>query len=228
MKPPVIVFDLDGTLVDTAPDLLDSLNHVVTAEGLAPIDPPTLRALVGRGGRVLLQRAFAAQGRTIEPAELDRLFIAFITHYRAGMPGCSQPYEGVVACMDRLAQAGFTLAVCTNKPESLSVALLDALDLSARFAAICGADTFPVRKPDPGHLTGTIARAGGEANRAVMIGDSNTDIDTAKAAGIPVVAVDFGYSTEPVATLAPDRVISHYDELTVMMVEALMATGVAI
>lgn len=227
MKPPVIVFDLDGTLVDTAPDLLDSLNHVVTAEGLAPIDPSTLRALVGRGGRVLLQRAFAAQGRTIEPAELDRLFMAFITHYGAGMPGRSQPYEGVVACMDRLAEAGFTLAVCTNKPESLSVALLDALDLSARFAAICGADTFPVRKPDPGHLTGTIARAGGGANRAVMIGDSNTDIDTAKAAGIPVVAVDFGYSTEPVATLAPDRVISHYDELTVMMVEALMAKTAA-
>lgn len=225
MTRPVLVFDLDGTLVDTAPDLLDSLNHVVAAEGLAPIDPAALRSHVGHGGRVMLQRAFAGQGRKVEPADLDRMVDTFVAHYAAGMPGRSVPFDGAIDCMDRFATAGFTLAVCTNKYEGLSRTLLGGLGIADRFAAICGADTFAVKKPDPGHLTGTIKMAGGEPGRAVMVGDSKTDIDTAKAAGIPVVAVDFGYALEPVATLGPDRVISHYDELTVALADDLMAPG---
>lgn len=217
MTHPIIVFDLDGTLIDTAPDLLDSLNHVITAEGLDPVDAGDLRSHVGHGGRVMLRRAYDAQARALSDDQLERLLAVFIDHYTANMPGRSKPFDGAVACMDRLEEAGFVLAVCTNKFEAMSRQLLDALGLSDRFAAICGADTFPVRKPEPGHLTGTIEMAGGDRNRALMVGDTDTDINTAKAAGIPVVAVDFGYSTQPVDTYTPDRIISHFDTLTPQM-----------
>lgn len=221
MSRPLIVFDLDGTLIDTAPDLLDSLNHVITGDGLEPIPPAELRAHVGHGGRAMLRHAYAAQRKPIDDAVIERQLRAFVDHYAAGMPGRSQPFDGALACMDRFADAGWLMAVCTNKLEGLSRTLLAALGLADRFAAICGADTFDVRKPDPGHLTGTIDRAGGMPSTTVMIGDSGTDIDTARAAGIPVVAVDFGYATKPVASLAPDRVISHFDALTVELASTL-------
>ena len=223
MTRPTIVFDLDGTLIDTAPDLLDSLNHVITGEGLAPVAPDRLRAHVGHGGRAMLKRAYAAQERHLDEAVLERLSGAFIAHYMAGMPGRSRPFAGATDCLARFAGAGWRMAVCTNKLEHLSRTLLGALGLDGRFAAICGADTFAVRKPDPGHLTGTIERAGGTRDNAVMVGDSKTDIDTAKAAGIPVVAVDFGYATEPVETLLADRVIGAFDALTVDGAAALIA-----
>ena len=223
MTRPTLVFDLDGTLIDTAPDLLDSLNHVITREGLAPVAPDRLRAHVGHGGRAMLERAYAAQDRHLDAATLERLSDAFFQHYADGMPGRSRPFAGATGCLARFAGAGWRMAVCTNKLEHLSRTLLGALGLDERFAAICGADTFAVRKPDPGHLTGTIERAGGTRDNAVMVGDSKTDIDTARAAGIPVVAVDFGYATEPVATLRPDHVIGAFDALSVDMATALIA-----
>lgn len=220
---PIIVFDLDGTLIDTAPDLLDSLNHVITAEGLDPVSTTDLRSHVGHGARAMLRRAYKAQDRALPEARLERLVDIFIEHYTANMPGRSRPFEGAVACMDRFEEAGYVLAVCTNKFEAMSRQLLDALGIGKRFAAICGANTFAVRKPEPGHLTGTIDMARGDRDRAVMIGDSDTDINTAKAAGIPVVAVDFGYSPQPVHTFAPDRVISHFDALTLHMANELIS-----
>ncbi|WP_306025832.1 phosphoglycolate phosphatase [Oceaniradius stylonematis] len=222
MTRPIIVFDLDGTLIDTAPDLLDSLNHVITAEGLDPVSTADLRSHVGHGARAMLRRAYTAQERALPDARLEYLVAVFIEHYTANMPGRSRPFDGAVACMDRFEAAGFVLAVCTNKFEAMSRQLLEALGIGERFAAVCGANTFPVRKPEPGHLTGTIDRAGGDRNRAVMIGDSDTDINTAKAAGIPVVAVDFGYSPQPVDTFAPDRIISHFDALTPLMANELI------
>ncbi len=222
MTRPIIVFDLDGTLIDTAPDLLDSLNHVITAEGLDPVSTADLRSHVGHGARAMLRCAYTAQERALPDARLEHLVAVFIEHYTANMPGRSRPFDGAVACMDRFEAAGFVLAVCTNKFEAMSRQLLEALGIGERFAAVCGANTFPVRKPEPGHLTGTIDRAGGDRNRAVMIGDSDTDINTAKAAGIPVVAVDFGYSPQPVDTFAPDRIISHFDALTPLMANELI------
>ncbi|MBO6552577.1 MAG: phosphoglycolate phosphatase [Roseitalea sp.] len=222
MTRPIIVFDLDGTLIDTAPDLLDSLNHVITVEGLDPVSTADLRSHVGHGARAMLRRAYTAQERALPDARLEYLVAVFIEHYTANMPGRSRPFDGAVACMDRFEAAGFVLAVCTNKFEAMSRQLLEALGIGERFAAVCGANTFPVRKPEPGHLTGTIDRAGGDRNRAVMIGDSDTDINTAKAAGIPVVAVDFGYSPQPVDTFAPDRIISHFDALTPLMANELI------
>lgn len=223
MPRPIIVFDLDGTLIDTAPDLLDSLNHCLDFAGLCAAAPAELRRFVGMGGRVMIERAFAAQNRALAQERLDELLALFLKHYSDNLPGGSQPYPGVIAALDRLEAAGYTFAVCTNKYERLSTALIGALGLDHRFAAICGQDTFAFRKPDPRHLLETIAMAGGDPARAIMVGDSRTDIDTAKAAGIPVVAVDFGYTDRPVHEFSPSRVISHFDELTLEMAEELLA-----
>ncbi|WP_378950712.1 phosphoglycolate phosphatase [Mesorhizobium sp. ANAO-SY3R2] len=225
MAQPIIVFDLDGTLVDTAPDLLDSLNHTLVAGGLARVDDKAFRRFVGQGGRVMIERAFAAQQKSLHADEHDRLLDIFLDHYSLNIPGRSQPYPGVVAAMDRLASAGYLLAVCTNKYEKLAVDLIGELGLSERFAAITGPETFGIRKPDPRHLTETIAMAGGDVSRAVMVGDSVTDIDTAKAAGIPVVAVDFGYTDRHVSEFEPSAIISHYDELTLGLAEKLISAA---
>lgn len=223
MGKPIIVFDLDGTLVDTAPDLLDSLNHTLDAGGATRTDGAGFRQFVGHGGRVMIERAYHAQKRALPAAEHDRLFALFLEHYGASIPGQSKPYPGVVESLDRFRDAGYLLAVCTNKTEDFSRRLLVALGMSGYFEAICGQDTFAFRKPDPRHLTETIRMAGGNAGEAVMVGDSRTDIDTAKAAGIPVVAVDFGYTDRHVREFDPSKVISHFDELTVALAGQLIA-----
>lgn len=222
MPQPIIVFDLDGTLVDTAPDLLSSLNHCLSLAELSPVDSAELRKFVGMGGRVMIERAFEAQRRQLADGEMDRLMAVFLDHYGGNMPGESAPYPGVVAAMERFEQAGYLAAVCTNKYEAMSRSLLDALGLSPRFRAICGQDTFAFRKPDPRHLVETILMAGGDPAHAIMVGDSRTDIDTAKAAGIPVIAVDFGYTDRHVREFEPSHVISHYDELTLDLAARLL------
>ncbi len=222
MSQPIIVFDLDGTLVDTAPDLLDSLNHTLGAGGAAMADTAGFRQFVGHGARVMIERAYHAQQRALAADEHDRLFALFLDHYGANIPGRSKPYPGVVEALARFKSAGFLMAVCTNKTEAFAKLLLTSLNLDRYFAAICGQDTFDCRKPDPRHLTETIRVAGGSAERAVMVGDSRTDIDTAKAAGIPVVAVDFGYTDRHVREFDPSRVISHFDELTVELANELI------
>lgn len=222
MTRPTIVFDLDGTLVDTAPDLLASLNHCLASVDLPVVDEKDIRRYVGLGSRVMIERAYAAHSRHLREGELDELQALFLRHYEAEMPGVSKPFPGTEAALARFADAGWNLAVCTNKYEGLSRKLLAGLSFQDRFAAICGSDTFAWRKPDPRHLVSTIAEVGGDTDMAVMVGDSVTDIDTAKAAGVPVVAVDFGYTDKPVATLEPSRVVSSYDELTVGLAEDLI------
>lgn len=222
--PPIAVFDLDGTLAETAGDLIGTLNVLLRREGLAELPLSQARELIGAGAKALIRRGFEAEGRSIGEAEHERLFDAFIAHYGEHLADSSHLFDGVVEALDRLEQSGFRLAVCTNKYEGQSVKLLNLLGIADRFAAICGRDTFPQAKPDPRHLTGTIAQAGGDPARAVMVGDSRTDIDTAKAAGIPVVAVTFGYTDTPVADLAPDRVIEHFSELHEAVV-ALVPAG---
>ena len=156
----------------------------------------------------MIVRGLKAEGRTLDVAEVDRLVSDFIDHYSVHIADRSRPFPGLEATLDALAARGCRFAVCTNKLEWLAVRLLDALALSKRFAAICGGDTFGLQKPDPELLRRTIARAGGDADWAVMVGDSITDIATARAAGVPVVAVDYGYSQTPVTELGADRVIS--------------------
>ena len=213
MKPPILVLDLDGTLVDTAPDLVRALNAVLIAEGMAPVALGASLAMVGHGARAMIEAAFAAAGQAPETRDLDRLMVDFVAHYAAHIADHSRPFAGAEAALDRFAEAGWLLAICTNKLEGLARQLLGALGLADRFAAITGQDSFGFRKPDPRHLTETIRLAGGSAARAVMVGDSVTDIDTAKAAGVPVVAVTFGYSTVPVEDLGPDRVIGGFDAI---------------
>jgi len=208
-----IVFDLDGTLVDTAPDLIDTLNLVLAREGLPRMPFEAARRLIGGGARALIERALAAEGRPATKPEVDRLFAGFIEHYSAHIADRSRPYPHVETTLDRLAAQGHRLAVCTNKLERLSRRLLTALNLTERFATVCGQDTFGMMKPDPDVFRQTVRRAGGEPTTAVMVGDSGTDVRTARAANVPVIGVDFGYTDVPIATLQPDRIISSYGEL---------------
>ena len=213
MPAPIIVFDLDGTLIDTAPDLIDTLNVVFTREGLPPVAYETARNLIGGGARAMIANGIAAEGRVLEPLKLEQMFDDFIAHYSAHVADRSLPFPGLVGALDALAVGGYQFAVCTNKLERLSVMLLEKLKLADRFEAICGQDTFGIQKPEPEILRRTIAAAGGSPQRAIMIGDSLTDICTARAASIPVIAVDFGYSERPVSEYKPDQIISNFAQL---------------
>jgi phosphoglycolate phosphatase len=208
-----IVFDLDGTLIDTAPDLIHTLNLVLTHEGLSAVPYATARNLIGGGAQVMIRRALAAEGRDATDAEMDRLYAAFIAYYSEHIADRSRPFPGLDSALNDLRAAGHALAVCTNKLEWLSLRLLKALNLTHRFAAICGPDTFGVMKPDPEVFRQTVRRAGGEPSRAFMVGDSKTDILTGRAARVSVIAVDFGYTDVPIASLQPDRIISSFSEL---------------
>lgn len=209
----LLVFDLDGTLADTALDLVRTLNVILARGGLDGLPLQDARSFVGGGARALIQRALAAQGVEAGGARLDEMLAAFMAHYEAHIAENTVLFPGVIAALDRFERAGFDFAVCTNKAEHASVLLLGALGIKSRFRAICGKDTFAVFKPDGDALLQTIARAGGDPAKAVMVGDSQTDIDTARNAKVPVVAVNFGYSKEPVLRFEPDAVIGHYDEL---------------
>jgi phosphoglycolate phosphatase len=206
-----LVFDLDGTLADTAPDLMGALNFVLKREGVAPLPVGAARRLLGAGGRALIQRGFAESGREIDAATLERLFVDFLAYYNAHIADGSTLFPGVVSCLDRCAGAGWRLAVCTNKMELSTKLLLGKLGVLDRFAFVCGQDTFGIGKPDPKPLVETVRAAGGALESAVMVGDSKTDVAIARAAGVPVVCVDFGYTDVPVAELGPDRVVSHFD-----------------
>ena len=213
MPASLIVFDLDGTLVDTNRDLIPALNHAIAGEGIAPVGVDDVGHVVGEGARRMIERAFELRGATVPANRLDLLHRTFLKHYEAHIADLSQPYPGLLDAMDRLAADGWRFAVCTNKVEHLSRRLLDLLALAPRFDAIAGADTFGVRKPHPDHIVRTIEAAGGDPSRTVMVGDSVNDIAAAKAVPVPVVAVDFGYTDRPVRDLGPDAVISHYREL---------------
>ena len=208
-----IVFDLDGTLVDTAPDLIDTLNLILRQQGLPIVPFATARNMIGGGAKGMIERALAAEGRSCSTKEVEHLYEAFVAHYAAHIADRSLPFPNLEATLDGLAAAGYRLAVCTNKLEWLSIRLLQTLKLEQHFATICGQDTFGMQKPDPEIFRRTVRRAGGEPTRAIMIGDSKTDIATARAAGVAVIAVDFGYSDVPIRTLEPDRVISSYTDL---------------
>ena len=222
MSAPTVVFDLDGTLVDTAPDLVASLNHTIAAKGLAPVTYEDLTHLVGHGARAMIERAFRLRSHPLDENELPDMLDRFIEHYLAHMPGESRPYPGLLDALDRLRSAGMRLAVCTNKMESLARPLIEGLGMSRYFAAITGGDTFAVRKPYAEHLTGTVRLAGGEIARTVMVGDSLNDLKVAVNAGVPSIGVPFGYSDVPIQTLDPTVLIGHFDELTPELVESLL------
>jgi phosphoglycolate phosphatase len=188
-------------------------------EGYASTPLENARALLGAGARALILRGLAAQGISIPDAKVEEMFQLFLTHYESRIADDSRLYPGVIEALDALAARGDIFAVCTNKVERPAKLLLEKLGVAGRFAFICGQDTFGVAKPDPLPLLRTIQEARGEITRTLMIGDSRTDIATARAAGIPVIAVDFGYTDRPIEEFSPDRVISHFSELPAAVAE---------
>jgi len=219
-SPRIVVFDLDGTLVDTAPDLINALNFVLAREGLAPVPLAAARNMIGAGVRKLVERGLEAEGVEASPADMTRMMDDFIAYYAEHIADDSRPFDGLEAALDDLAGHGYRFAVCTNKLEWLSKRLLERLNLSGRFAAICGADTFGITKPDPAIFRQTVARAGGEVSQAIMVGDAGPDVGVARRAGVPVIGVSFGYTEVPIADLKPDRVIDHMSELKAARAES--------
>jgi phosphoglycolate phosphatase len=214
----VVAFDLDGTIADTAPDLAASLNHTLTAMGRQTVPTEMVRHLIGHGSRALLRRGLAASGEASETL-VAAGYPIFLDHYAANICVGTSVYPGLAAALDELKDEGVAVALCTNKPERLTHLLLDALGWTNRFDSIVGGDTLALRKPDPAPLREAIARAGPERSRragggrAAFIGDSIIDADTARAAGVPFVAVSFGFSDRPASELGADAVIDSYAEL---------------
>lgn len=218
----VIAFDLDGTLVETAPDLIGTLNMMLAERGLAEVPLASARHLVGSGARVMLEHGFAEAGAICDPADMPGLLERFIALYLDRIADHSHAYEGVEAALDALAADGAVLCVVTNKRTDLSLALLEKLGLLDRFAAVVGSDAVSRRKPDPAHLIEAAALAGGDPARMVMVGDSANDVIPARAAGIPVIAVTFGYTEIPAHALGADRVVEHFRDIPAA-VRALLA-----
>jgi len=205
-----IAFDLDGTLVDTAPDLVRALNEVVATDGLAPVDLADVRMMVGRGARVLIERAYSAQKKSLDPDRVNDRVADFIDIYKSDIARLSRPFPDAVQILENLKAKGARLSVCTNKPSVLADALIDALDLAEFFERIIGPDRTEVKKPDAAHFWSSVGDAG---PNLALIGDSITDSACAKAAGIPCVILTHGYSEIPHDALGADAVLDHFCSL---------------
>lgn len=212
MTQKAVIFDLDGTLVDTAPDLWRATNHVLTGAGRSEVSLDQVRAFVGHGARKLIARGFAATGSPLEPSEIEPLYEKFVTYYGGHIASGSAPFPGCIALLDLLKAKGVLIGICTNKLEGLSVRLIEALGLASYFAAIVGPDTIGIAKPDPAPYREALRRMGAQSARSLLVGDSETDVLTARAAGVPIVGVTFGYTAEPIATFKPDALVSHFSE----------------
>jgi len=216
--PGTVVFDLDGTLVDTALDLTAALNHALAVLGRPPVPAAEVRHMVGHGARKLLERGLAASGEAT-PECVEAGVAPFLGFYADHIADGSRPWPGVEAALDALAAAGCRLAICTNKPVVLSRALVAALGWEARFGANLGFDSVPRAKPDAGHVLAAIAAVGGDRGDCVFVGDSITDVSAARAAAVPVIAVSFGFSDRSPAELGADRLIDHFDDLVAALAD---------
>jgi phosphoglycolate phosphatase len=222
MPSPLLVFDLDGTLADTAPDLLATLDEILPRHGFRSEIDPDFREGIGHGARSLIEYALARQGIAVDARKLDQIFADFLTHYEANICVKTRLFPGALPLLDRFARSGWEFAVCTNKPVRMSRLLLARLGITERFAAVCGGDSFPYKKPDPAHLLDTIAAARGAREKAVMVGDSRTDLDTARGANVPFIGVTFGYTPTPMATLGPDVLVESFDAIQPKETAALL------
>jgi phosphoglycolate phosphatase len=207
------VFDLDGTLVDTAADLISATNRTIGRLRLPPAPAGMLRPVVNLGARAMIEAGLLHHGVSKSAAEVDALLEVFLNDYARNIAVESRPFPGALEALAGLRADGARLGVCTNKREHLARKLLSALKMDGLFDAVTGRDTLPVHKPDPGHLIGTVILADGDLGRCIMVGDSEIDIRTSRAAGIPVIGVGFGYSREPIASFKPDYVLNHFNQL---------------
>ena len=213
---PTLIFDLDGTLVDTAPDLLEAANAVLTARDRPPIDPMALHHMIGFGARSLIAQAFALTGEEARAEEMPALEAIFLDHYRAHLADFSRPFPGVEDTLARLKEGGTPMAVLTNKPHALAAPLLEQLDLVRFFSVIYGAGVRDYVKPDPRifhDLVDELSGGKGHGGRGVMIGDSVTDLQTARASNVPCVLMSYGYTPVPAASLGADAVLDHFPQL---------------
>lgn len=222
----VAIFDLDGTLADTSADLIAAANATLAGIGHSGLlDATGDRAIAFAGGRAMLREGMA-RARVSDAGLVDRLYPVLLDHYAAAVAVHTRAYDGAERALERLAADGWRLGICTNKPERLALILIEELGLTRHFAALLGADTLPVKKPDPRHLLETIARVGGTAGRSVLVGDTVTDRDAARAAGVPCVLVGFGPDGGAVSALEPEAIVPHYDELPAVL-ERLVPRGAA-
>lgn len=221
MTQKAVIFDLDGTLVDTAPDLWRAANHVLTDAGRSEVSLDQVRAFVGHGARKLIARGFEATGSPLRPQDVESLYQKFVAYYGANIARESAPFPGCVALLDRLKAEGVLLGICTNKLEGLSVKLMEALGLTRYFEAIVGPDTLGIAKPDPAPYREALRRMGAESARSLLVGDSETDILTARAAGVPVIGVTFGYTSEPLERFRPDALVNDFSEAYALIAAAL-------
>jgi phosphoglycolate phosphatase len=211
---PTLIFDLDGTLVDTAPDLLAATNAVLAARDREAIDPDALHHMIGFGARSLIAQAFALTGREVVPEEMPALEAIFLDHYRAHLADFSLPFPGVAETLERLRREDARLGVLTNKPHAMAGPLLEQLGLAEFFSTVYGAGFKPYQKPDPRifeDVAADLAHAG--PRRPVMIGDSVTDLNTARAAGAPCILMSYGYTPIPAASLGADAVLDQFHQL---------------
>ena len=222
-EPLAILFDLDGTLVDTAPDLTAALNHTMASLNLPLVPEADVRHMVGFGARRLIEQGIEAAGITFDDGEIEAALAIFLDWYRDHLADSSTPFPGVVAMLDHFKHQGANMAVCTNKPQLMSDKLLEELGLHPYFSAVVGADAVTNRKPHADHIDATLAAMKASASRAIMVGDSMTDVNAARNAGIPVVAVSFGYTAVPPSELGADRLIDHMDDLPAA-IEAVMGS----
>ena len=221
LKGAVIAFDLDGTLVETAPDLIGTLNLMLAERGLPLVPLSSARHLVGYGARAMLEHGFAEAGAPYDAGDMPLLVERFVELYRDRIADESHAFEGVVEALDALEADGARFVVCTNKRTDLSIELLDKLGLLERFAAVVGPDAVSRRKPDPAHLVEAIRKAGGDPARALLVGDSMNDVIPARAAGVPFIGVTFGYTETPPAEFGADRLIDRFDQLPKAAAELL-------
>ena len=210
---PTLVFDLDGTLAETGLDLVETLNQVLAEIQVSPIGFLQARTRIGQGARALITLGLESRHIVADDALMDQLFQRFMVIYEDQLCVKTHLYPDVLTALQSLHHAGYRMAVCTNKIEKHSITLLQKLQIAHYFKAICGRDTFPYFKPDARHLVDTIKQAGGNPRKAIMVGDSITDLDTARNAGLPSIGVTFGYTTTPMAEMKPDRLIEHYRDL---------------
>ena len=208
---PIILFDLDGTLIDSAPDLVGTLNIILRRHGRTTLTISAVKKLVGNGARALLERGFKETGA---PAEnLDALTVEFIETYVPNCAVLSRPFSGVIETLDTFANSGYRMAVCTNKPQAPSETILIELGLMQYFEVVVGGDFFPMRKPDPQHLLGALQLMDAPENPAIMVGDSYNDVASARNAGMPVIVVTYGYTTTPAHELGGDILVDHFSDI---------------
>ena len=224
LRDSMIVFDLDGTLVDTAPDLHRALNHVLADQGVPLADLEEVRRHVGQGSWKLIERTYEQHGIEADAALLSALTEKFVDVYASDIARFSQVFPGVEATLDALSDAGAAFCVCTNKRTGLSDLLLEAVGLRSRFKAVVGADSVPNRKPHGDHYRAALAASGGKLEKSLMVGDSAADVGAARAAGAPVALVSFGYTQTAPEHLGADAVFSHYSELPEICVRLLAAS----